>query len=98
VGGADGARGFLDKRSVSLANGMVTYTGRILIDRPDDYGGAAEIVARNEINCTAHTYRILAYDMIGRDGSVITSRSTPDEPRAINTNSPNDDLFKQYCR
>ena len=98
VGDTDGGRGFIDKRSVSLANGLVNYVGRILINRPADYGGAIEIVHRGEINCAAHTYRTLAYDTLGPNGAVLYSRTTPDEPRTIGANSPNDDLYKQYCR
>ncbi len=95
---ADGRRAFIDSHNISSTNGLVRYVGRLVFDQPAENGGAAEIVHLGEINCAAHTYRTLAFDMLGPNGALISSKTTPGEQNPIGANSPNDDLSKQYCR
>jgi hypothetical protein len=94
----DGRRAFVDSHNISLANGLVRYVGRLVFDRPVDNGCTTEIVHLGEINCAAHSYRTIAFDMLGPNGALISSKDTPGEESPIGANSPNDDLYKQYCR
>jgi len=90
-------RAYIDRHSISSANGVVRYTGRIIFNKPDD-SGTLEIVHFDELSCSAHTFRILAFDALAANGTVVASLPTPGDPDKINPNSPNDKLVQQYCR
>lgn len=97
VNADDKGRAFVDRHSINVANGIVRYQGRVVFNHADE-NGAVEIFHAQEINCAAHTFRTMAFDVLAADGTIVTSLSTPGEPVKANTDSPSGAILKEFCR
>lgn len=95
---APGGRAFIDRRSIRREGDTLRYTGRIVMDRADQYG-VVELLHVGEISCSRNDYRIVAFDMFGGAGEHLGShRDAPGQPAtAISPESNNADLHAEFC-
>jgi hypothetical protein len=99
VSGAGQGRGFVDKASIRLEGGKLSYRGRTLLPKPDAQG-VVEIVHQGEIDCRAKTFRILVLELFGPGGAKMGAFPMPAEEPAIPIpeGSSNGTLHAEHCR
>lgn len=99
VSGAGQGRGFVDRGSIRLEGGKLSYRGRTLLPKPDAQG-VVEIVHQGEIDCRAKTFRILVLELFGPGGAKRGAFPMPaEEPAvAVEPGSSNDQLHREHCR
>lgn len=96
VNAIEGARGYVDRRSIRREGGILRLEGRILYHQPDE-DGVVELSHSMEIDCGRREYRVVRLDALDAGGNVVM-RIPPDaEGTPINDGSPNAALHAEFC-